>query len=323
MSYGNVIAGSITPSSESDIPAKGGSIAFTAGMGSQVVTYTWASDGESAGSTTNQISPDATTKSISGSHLGTTQKARTSLGSVSFTWSGDDSKSASASSDIVYQEANAVTNSNYNRSITSYGTPSISIGSGMTAAGGSATVSHSQTNNVKYYWLYTSGSTAEKTGTQAGSTSIKITANGNSRFSLSGNTVSHSNMTTNATTDTVTITVTGEGSKTNSASVSITNARTLSSVYIVPYRPDSSWVVTVSNNNWNTCPASGGYVKCHGYANYTHTSGSSLNDQHITTDAALSWSTGYNSWITNHSNGGYYIANRGTTDGAARSSTAT
>lgn len=89
------------------------------------------------------------------------------------------------------------------------------------------------------------------------------------------------------------------------------NVRTLASVYLSPYQPDSSWVVTVSNGNWNTCPASGGYLKSRGYANYTHTSGSNLNDQKITDDATLSWS-GDLTWISKHSNGGYRVAGRGT-----------
>lgn len=61
----------------------------------------------------------------------------------------------------------------------------------------------------------------------------------------------------------------------------------------------------------------------YGYANYSHTSGSYLNDQLVTLDAGVTWSTGKDSWITNHSNGGYYIHSRGTTTGDARSSNAT
>ena len=101
------------------------------------------------------------------------------------------------------------------------------------------------------------------------------------------------------------------------------NVRTLSSVYFVPYKPDASWIVDVTNGQWATCPASGGYVKAYGYANYTHTSGAPLNDQYITSNASLTWSTGYNSWITDHSNGGYHIASRGGSTGDARSSNAT
>lgn len=101
--------------------------------------------------------------------------------------------------------------------------------------------------------------------------------------------------------------------KTLTDSITLTqeaNVRTLSSVYTVPYKPDSSWITDItgsgSSTNWATVPASGGYLKSHAYANYTHTSGSSLNNQHITTDAAFVWS-GSPSWITTHSSGGYYV----------------
>lgn len=123
----------------------------------------------------------------------------------------------------------------------------------------------------------------------------------------------------------VTMTVISNG-KTDSITAVVkqqANVRTLSSVYIVPYKPDDTWIVNVSNGNWSTCPASGGYVKCYGYANYTHTSGEPLNDQYITNNATLTWSTGKGSWITDHINGGYQIHSRSTTPGEARSSSAT
>ena len=92
----------------------------------------------------------------------------------------------------------------------------------MWAGGGSATVSHGVTNKRTYY--YTSGATGE-TIDEAGRTSIKITTNGNDRFSLSEDIVSHDDMKASATTDTVTIKVTNldSTSLTNSDSKSITN----------------------------------------------------------------------------------------------------
>lgn len=112
--------------------------------------------------------------------------------------------------------------------ITAYGTPSISIGSGLTAAGGSATVSHSVSNTMGQKRTYTSGSYDTQSVSRAGTTTIAITTNGNSRFSLSGNTLSHSNMTSNVTTDTVVITAknSGDTSKTKTATQSISNAVT-------------------------------------------------------------------------------------------------
>ena len=112
--------------------------------------------------------------------------------------------------------------------ITAYGTPSVSIGSGLTAAGGSAMVSHSVSNTMGQKRTYTSGSYDTQSVSRAGTTTIAITTNGNSRFSLSGNTLSHSNMTSNVTTDTVVITAknSGDTSKTKTATQSISNAVT-------------------------------------------------------------------------------------------------
>lgn len=104
--------------------------------------------------------------------------------------------------------------------ITAYGTPSISIGSGLTAAGGSATVSHSVSNTMGQKRTYTSGSTDTQSVSRAGTTTIALTGNGNNRFSLSGNIISHSNMTTNVTTDTVTIKATNSGDSTKTATAS-------------------------------------------------------------------------------------------------------
>ena len=75
---------------------------------------------------------------------------------------------------------------------------------------------------------YTSGSYDTQSVSRAGTTTIAITTNGNSRFSLSENTLSHSNMGKNVTTDTVVITAknSGDTSKTKTASASISNAVT-------------------------------------------------------------------------------------------------
>ena len=121
----------------------------------------------------------------------------------------------------VTQEANV---ENASSAITVYGTPSISIGSGITAAGGSATVTHS-VNNTKQ-WYYTSKSEG-KTESVTGTSTIAITSNGNSRFSLSGNKLSHSSMGKNVVTDTCVVTATNanDSSKTKTASVSASNTK--------------------------------------------------------------------------------------------------
>lgn len=245
--YGALTGGSVTAS---DIPASGGTRTATVTNMTQTVTFT--SGTSRAGTVSN-----SQTSAISGSNLGTTVKSRTKLGTITVTFTGEGSKTATKTVD-VYQEANTVINSNYNPHITAYGTPSISIGSGITAAGGSATVSHSVSNTETYYDYYTSGTAGPaKTRSVTGSTTISITSNGNSRFSLSGNTVSHSSMTTNAVTDTVTVTAknAGDSTKTKSASISVTNNRKVqgTSGGVVTYENVTAGAITNK-----TIPASGG-----------------------------------------------------------------
>lgn len=205
-----------------DIPAAGGDRTASGGSGTQKVTYT--SGSERAGTVTC-----GSYSKVSASSLGTTEKARTHVGTSTATLTGEGSKTATVSVK-VYQAANAITNSNYNPYISAYGTPSVSIGSGITAGGGSATVSHSVSNTQTYYHLYTSGSTTTHTRSVAGTTTIKIQSNGNNRFSLSNTKLSHSSMGTSETTDTCTVRATNAGStgKYKDASVSVTNSKSIS-----------------------------------------------------------------------------------------------
>ena len=154
-------------------------------------------------------------------HSSMTTNVTTDTVTVTATNSGSSSKTATASASVSNSVGAWV-----DTGITAYGTPSISIGSGLTAAGGSATVSHSVSNIMGQKRTYTSGSTDTQSVSRAGTTTIALTGNGNNRFRLSGNIISHSNMTTNVTTDTVTVTATNSGSssKTATASASATNA---------------------------------------------------------------------------------------------------
>ena len=220
-SYGALTGGSVLAS---DIPASGGTSSTSVSNMSQTISYT--SDSTRAGTVTY-----LKTSEITVSSLGTTVKARTKVGQVTVTYTGEGSVTANKTVDI-YQAENKVTNSNYNPRITAYGTPTISIGSGLTAAGGSATISASVTNTETYNALYSSGATGpNQTRSVGGSLSISMTVNGNSRFSLSGNTITHSSMGTNETTDTVTIKAVNDGnsSKSATASKSITNSKTVKS----------------------------------------------------------------------------------------------
>lgn len=246
-SYGALAGGSV---SASDIPASGGTSSTSISNMSQTISYT-------SGSTRAGTVTYSKTDEITVSSLGTTVKARTKVGQVTVTYTGEGSVTANKTVDI-YQAENKVTNSNYNPRITAYGTPTISIGSGLTAAGGSATISASVTNTETYNALYSSGAIGpNQTRSVGGSLSISMTANGNSRFSLSGNTIIHSSMGTNETTDTVTIKAVnnGDSSKSATASKSITNSKTVKSISGGVYKYGYVTSGPIMNA---TIPASGG-----------------------------------------------------------------
>lgn len=246
-SYGTLTGGSVLAS---DIPASGGTSSTSISNMSQTISYT-------SGSTRAGTVTYSKTSEITVSSLGTTVKARTKVGQVTVTYTGEGGATANKTVDI-YQAENKVTNSNYNPRITAYGTPTVSIGSGLTAAGGSTKVSASVTNTETYNALYSSGAIGpNQTRSVGGSLSISMTANGNSRFSLSGNTITHSSMGTNETTDTVTIKAVnnGDNSKSATASKSITNSKTVKSTSGGVYTYGNITAGTITNA---TIPASGG-----------------------------------------------------------------
>lgn len=238
-----------------DVPASGGSV--KTGNVTYSQTYGWNGMTTGAGVITEGEAYISWTGGVDNiPSLGTTVKSRTKVGVLGVTVN-INGKSGNANADI-YQAENKVTNSNYNPRITAYGTPTISIGSGLTAAGGSATVSASVTNTETYNALYSSGATGpNQTRSVGGSLSIFMTANGNSRFSLSGNTITHSSMGTNETTDTITIKAVNDGdsSKSATASKSITNSKTVKSTSGGIYTYGDVIAGTVTNG---IIPASGG-----------------------------------------------------------------
>lgn len=288
-SYGVLTGGSVLAS---DIPASGGTSSTSVTNMSQTISYT--SGSIRAGTVTY-----SKTDEITASSLETTVKARTKVGQVTVIYTGEGGATANKTVDI-YQAENKVTNSNYNPRITAYGTPTISIGSGLTAAGGSATVSASVTNTETYNTLYSSGAIGpNQTRSVGGSLSISMTVNGNSRFSLSGNTITHSSMGTNETTDTITIKAVnnGDNSKSATASKSITNSKTVKSTSGGVYTYGNITAGTITNA---TIPASGGsatakagngtqsWSKSATITTYQYDSGSTQN---VTTEEA---STGTN-----------------------------
>lgn len=246
-SYGALTGGSVLAS---DIPASGGTSSTSISNMSQTISYT-------SGSTRAGTVTYSKTSEITVSSLGTTVKARTKVGQVTVTYTGEGSATANKTVDI-YQAENKVTNSNYNPRITAYGTPTISIGSGLTVAGGSATVSASVTNTETYNALYSSGAIGpNQTRSVGGSLSIFMAFNGNGRFSLSGNTITHSSMGTNVANDVVTIKAVNDGdsSKSATASKNLINIRIGHSNSGGVYTYGSITAGTITNA---TIPASGG-----------------------------------------------------------------
>lgn len=277
-----------------DVPASGGSV--KTGNVTYSQTYGWNGVTTGAGVITEGEAYINWTGGVNNiPSLGTTVKSRTKVGVLGVTVN-INGKSGNTNADI-YQAENKVTNSNYNPRITAYGTPTISIGSGLTAAGGSATVSASVTNTETYNALYSSGATGpNQTRSVSGSLSISMTANGNSRFSLSGNTITHSSMGTNETTDTITIKAVNDGdsSKSATASKSITNSKTVKSTSGGIYTYGDVIAGTVANG---IIPASGGsatakagngtqsWNKSATITTYQYTSGATKD---VTTEAASS-----------------------------------
>ena len=240
-SYGALTGGSVLAS---DIPASGGTSSTNVTNMSQTISYT--SSSTRAGTVTYSKTDEITVSS-----LGTTVKARAKVGQVTVTYTGEGGAVANKTTDI-YQAENKVTNSNYNPRITAYGTPTISIGSGLTAAGGSATVSASVTNTETYNALYSSGATGpNQTRSVTGAVLISMTANGNSRFSLSGNTITHSNMGTNETTDTAKFRCYNESDRTKYVDDSVSVSNRIESYNY------GSWNISISANP-TSLPATGG-----------------------------------------------------------------
>ena len=150
---------------------------------------------------------------------------------------GNTSKSASISSDNIVNELGTTkykdtsgTTGYYSQT---YDTPtSVTIGSGISAGGGSATLSCTCNDTFKYYLRYTSGSyTSLYTDTHASTITWSIysqTCAGNTdRFSVSGSTLSHSSMTNNSGTDRVIVRATNANSTSkyaNSSELSVTNS---------------------------------------------------------------------------------------------------
>lgn len=163
--------------------------------------------------------------SISGSNVIAASRGTTTGAARSGTVTGK--YNALTATGTITQAENKITNSDYNASNSQWSVGA-TIGSGMTAAGGSATITRSASHLHTNYRLYSSGSTdGPFEDTVVDNVNLSIVSNGNNRFSLSGTTLTHSNMGTNAVTDTVTVRATNASNTSTykDVSASITNSR--------------------------------------------------------------------------------------------------
>ena len=163
--------------------------------------------------------------SISGSNVIAASRGTTTGAARSGTVTGK--YNALTATGTITQAENKITNSDYNASNSQWSVGA-TIGSGMTAAGGSATITRSASHLHTNYRLYSSGSTdGPFEDTVVDNVNLSIVSNGNNRFSLSGTTLTHSNMGTNAVTDTVTVRATNasNASTYRDVSASVTNSR--------------------------------------------------------------------------------------------------
>lgn len=169
----------------------------------------------------------------------------TSSGTFTYTISKSGYTSATISGSVA--------KGSYSCSITAYGTPTISIGSGITAAGGSSTITASVSNTQTCYW----NGVVESTSSVAGSVNLSIqsqyfstsssatSGTAITRYSLSGTTLSHSTMAKNVGYDYCIVKAVnaGDSSKTKTATNKVQNS--VGAYYVTTY---GTPVVSVSSN---------------------------------------------------------------------------
>lgn len=198
-SYGALTGGSVLAS---DIPASGGTSSTSISNMSQIISYI-------SGSTRAGTVTYSKTSEITVSSLGTTVKARTKVGQVTVTYTGEGSVTVDKTVDI-YQAANSIDSYNY-------GSWNIAISANPTtiaALGGTSTITASCTRTKTP--VYTSGSTGTAT-TESATPALAISGTG---FTLSGTTVTASKNNVAARTAIVTASYSGATSK----SVTITQS---------------------------------------------------------------------------------------------------
>lgn len=244
-SYGTVSTPSI--SQKTDFPAGGVTITssnvttyFTGGSSSQTITYN--NGATRGGSISYAWSGSATVDNLKD----TPKDNRTSItiSTLTYTATGEGSKSASSSVSSGYQQANVLGTTHYKNTSGiagdnwTYNKPTAVVvleTDGMVPHGGSCTLSSTVKDTKQYYRLWTSGTYSSFTEYPNGTVGFEITNvsknSGSADYTLSGAVLTHRDMKTDAnpTTDTVTVqsyNVNNTSQKGTSKTWNIINTRT-------------------------------------------------------------------------------------------------
>ena len=246
--------------SSGEVGAGGGTVTVSGGDVTEVTTHaSGAVSNRDIGKATLSVSAHSKSSAFRGSVSGTTVTIPslkiTALPAGSYTVTATYSSggvSAEPKTVTIRQAANSET---LNETLSAYGTPTVTIGEGITAAGGSATVTASVKDTYTVTRSYSSGESASPTNEMRdGNIRLTIHSNPSGRFSLNGTILSHSSMLTDVVTDNVVIRAlnTGDESKYGEASKSVTNSVTSETISIGD----------ISASRYGTpeapCPSSGG-----------------------------------------------------------------
>jgi len=214
---------------------------FTPEGSSTATAITRFSNPTNGGGSYSSMTLYPTSSIYKGSHSSMTTNAGTDTVTVTAYNLGDTSKTKTATATVTnslgadpYKDTSGTTG--YKSQ--TYGTPtSVTIGSGISASGGSATLSCTCKDTFQYYLRYTSGSyTSLQTDIRVSTIDWSInsqtftpsggSASTTTRFSISDSTLTHSNMTSNVGTDKVIVKATNVNATSNyaySSELSVTN----------------------------------------------------------------------------------------------------
>ncbi len=241
-SYGDV---TITGGSAADIPASGGTISAATGFTvAQTVEYT--SGATRSGEVTTAFSAAVTAPSLS-----TTVKARTKVGTLTLTATGEGDVTATKPYD-VYQAAN---------NITEYGNVTHSLNSPIVLQAAGQAYNINDAAAAKQTMKYTSGATRQHTFTFADFTvTVKTAKEG---FSLSGSPTTAYKVTAAANPSAdprngfvVTVVIEGEGNKSTTVDITFNQQGSASTILISPESSTfpatggTKEITITSNDSW-------------------------------------------------------------------------